>query len=360
MSESLGRTSIVALDKDRPNLIARIEGSGGGRTLLLNGHVDTKPIGDAAHLWTSDPLMPSVRDGKIFGLGTSDMKGAVAAMVYAAKALREAGVPLRGDVVLAFTADEEAGSTYGARFVAGLDDCRADACLIGEPSGWERDWQGLHLASRGVCCFRIRVHGTQMHSSLADRVPSTNASTRMARLLLRATDEIPLEFEPHRFGATPTINAGVLVSGGVAFGVFPGLAEFACDIRTLPAMTEASVKGAVRSWVKQLVEEDPSLEVDLEFEPGLDWIPGTEIDAGNSVVTPLRVAAERVLGACPPLSVFPGGTDSGWFELAGIPTVPSFGPGILTYCHGPNEFVSIRSIEEAARIYALTVLGYCA
>jgi acetylornithine deacetylase len=182
----------------------------------------------------------------------------------------------------------------------------------------------------------------------------------MAKLLLRAANEIVLEYEPHPFGAASTINVGVLVSGGVAFGVNPGLAEFACDIRTLPGMTENKVKDAIRSWVKQLAEEDPDLRVDLEFEPGLDWIPGTEIDADNALVLPLRTAAQRVLGECPPLSVFPGATDSPWYESAGIPTVPSFGPGILTYCHGPNEFVSIQSIEEAARIYALTALGFCA
>ncbi len=359
-SEALGNSNVISLDAKRPNLILRIAGSGGGRSLVLSGHVDTKPVGAARHLWMSDPLVPSLRQNRIYGLGTSDMKAAVAAMVYAAKALKEARVRLRGDVVLAFTADEEAGSNFGAKFVAGHPECRADACLIGEPSGWQRDWEGMHLASRGLCCFRVRVHGTQMHSSLADRVPSRNASTQMAKLLLRAADEIPLEYEPHPFGAVPAINAGVIVSGGVAFGVYPGLAEFACDVRTLPGMTENAVKDAVRAWVKRLREEDPTLQVDIEFEPGLDWIPGTEIDANHGLVLALRAASERVLGECPPLSVFPGATDSPWFEAAGIPSVPSFGPGILTYCHGPNEFVSVRSVEEAARIYAQTVLGFCA
>jgi acetylornithine deacetylase/succinyl-diaminopimelate desuccinylase family protein len=359
-SESLGQSTVISLDPDRPNLITRVAGSGGGPSLLLSGHVDTKPVGDARQLWASEPLVPTVRDGKIYGLGTSDMKAAVAAMVYATKALKNAGIKLRGDLVLAFTADEEAGSNFGAKFAAGHPECRADACLIGEPSGWQDDWQGMHLASRGLCCFRVRVHGTQMHSSLADRVPSKNASTQMAKLLLRVADELPLEYEPHPFGAVPAVNAGVIVSGGVTFGVYPGLAEFACDIRTLPGMTESAVKQAVRTWGQRLREEDPTLQIDIEFEPGLEWIPGTEIAADHALVLALGAASKRVLGECPPLSVFPGATDSPWFESAGIPTVPSFGPGILTYCHGPNEFVSIRSVEQAARIYAQTALGFCA
>jgi acetylornithine deacetylase/succinyl-diaminopimelate desuccinylase family protein len=358
-SKALGRSNVISCHAKRPNLITRIAGSGGGRTLLLSGHVDTKPVGDARNLWVTDPLVPSVREERIYGLGTSDMKAAIAAMVYAVEALKEAGVHLRGDVVLAFTADEEAGSTYGAKFVAGHPECRADACLIGEPSGWQRDWQGIHIACRGLCCFRVRVHGTQMHSSLADRVASSNASTQMARLLLRAADEIQLEYEPHPLGAVPTINAGVIVSGGVGFGIYPGLAEFGCEIRTLPGMTESAVKESVMTWVKRLSEEDSALQVDVEFEPGLGWIPGTEIDADHPLVLAVRAASERVLGVCPPLSVFPGGTDGPWFKAAGIPSVPSFGPGILTHCHGPNEFVSIRSVEDAARIYAQTVLAFC-
>jgi acetylornithine deacetylase/succinyl-diaminopimelate desuccinylase family protein len=359
-SASLGRSDVLALDPHRPNLVTRITGSGGGRSLLLNGHVDTKPVGDAAPLWKSNPLMPEIRDGKMYGLGTSDMKAGVAAMSHAALALEEAGVRLRGDLVLAFTADEEAGSNFGSRFVAGQPECRADACLIGEPSGWERDWQAIHLVSRGLCCFRIRVHGTQMHSSLADRVPSTNASVQMAKLLVRISDELPLEYEPHSLGGIrPSINAGVLVAGGVFFGVYPGLAEFACDIRTLPGMSEKAVKGAIRSWIERVESEDPSLRIDLEFEPGLDWIPATEIDPGHALVLAAQAAAVRVLGEPAPLSVFPGATDSPWYEAAGIPTIPSFGPGILTYCHGPNEFVTLRSVEEAARIYAHLAIGFC-
>jgi acetylornithine deacetylase len=111
------------------------------------------------------------------------MKGAIAAMAFAAVALRESGIGLAGNLVLAFVADEENRGTLGSKVLAPLLT-DVDACLIGEPSGWERDWQALHLVSRGVCCFRIRVRGTQMHSSLSDRMPSINASRRMADLLV--------------------------------------------------------------------------------------------------------------------------------------------------------------------------------
>lgn len=355
----LGDPYVLAADPHRPNLITRVAGSGGGRTLILNGHLDTKPVGDARALWLSDPLAPDVRDGYLYGLGSSDMKAAVAAMTFGMLAVRAAAGALAGDVVLAFAADEEAGGSLGSKFIAPRLQ-GADACLIGEPSGWESDWQGLHLVSRGVCGFRVRVRGTQMHSSLSDRLPSVNASVVMAELMRSLVDDLDLEFDAHPLdGSVPTLNVGVLVSGGVFFGVVPGLAEFACDLRTLPGMTHESVERSLRRWLEQQRERIPGLDAEVEFEPQLSWVPPAEIDAEHPLVSVTRSAAAEVLGVEPPLSVFPGGTDAPWFEAAGIPTIPSFGPGILTCAHGPNERVSVASIHQAARIYARTAAAFC-
>ncbi len=354
----LGEPEVLAAQPDRPNLITRLPGVGDGRTLVLNGHLDTKPVGDAAHLWESDPLSPQIRDGYLHGLGSSDMKAAVAAMVFGALAARTAAPPLAGDLVLAFVADEEAGGALGSRFVAPRL-LGADACLIGEPSGWEQDWQGLHLVSRGVCGFRVRIQGTQMHSSLSDRLPSVNASLVMADLMRSLADDLRLEFVPHPLdGSTPTLNVGVIVSGGVFFGVVPGSAEFACDLRTLPGMTLSSVERSLRAWLEERRRAMPGLQVELHFEPQLSWVPPAEISSEHPLVGAARRAAEEVLGVEPPLTVFPGGTDAPWFEAAGIPTIPSFGPGVLTCAHGPNERVSIESIHQAARIYARIAAGF--
>jgi acetylornithine deacetylase len=356
----LGGGEVYALEPDRPNLVVRVPGSGGGTTLMLNGHLDTKPVGDARPAWHSDPLTPELRDDRLYGLGSSDMKGAVAAMAFAAAALRAPGMPeLRGDLVLAFVADEEDGGGHGSKYLAPLLD-GVDACLIGEPSGWERNWQGLHLVSRGVCCFRVRVHGTQMHSSLSDRVESVNASRLMAELLVSLGDELELDYVPHLLdGSKPTLNVGVVVSGGVYFGVVPGLAEFGCDLRTLPGMTLDSVRAAVERWLERHRAELRNLEAELIFEPGLSWVPPAEIGADHALVQAAQAAAAEVLGASPPLLVFPGATDAPWFEAAGIPTIPSFGPGLLTNCHGPNEYVELESIHQAARMYARIAARYC-
>jgi acetylornithine deacetylase len=356
----LGDGEVLAAQPERPNLVTRLAGTGGGAALVLNGHLDTKPVGDARPEWHSDPLAPDVREGRLYGLGACDMKAAVAAMVFAAAALRATGTEMAGDLVLAFVADEEAGGNLGSKFLAPRLE-GVGACLIGEPSGWQHDWQGLHLVSRGLCCFRIRVHGTQMHSSLSDRMPSVNASRLMAELLVSIDDELELAFEPHPLGgATPTLNTGVLVDGGVFFGVVPGLAEFACDLRTLPGMTEADVHAALERWLDARRRATPGLDVEIEYEPGLSWIEPSEIDRDHALVLAAQSAAADVLGAAPPLSVFPGTTDAPWFDGAGIPTIPSLGPGLLTCCHGPNEYVDLESVHQAARMYAHIAARFCA
>jgi acetylornithine deacetylase/succinyl-diaminopimelate desuccinylase-like protein len=349
---------VVAAQSDRPNLVARLPGAGAGPTLMLNGHLDTKPVGDARELWRSDPLVPEVHDGRLFGLGSADMKAAVAAMVFAAAAVAATG-RLAGDLVLAFVADEEAGATQGAKFLAPRLE-GIDAVLVGEPSGWEHDWQGLHLVSRGLCCFRVNVRGTQMHSSLSDRMPSVNAAQAMASLMVGIADELELDFVPHPLGgAAPTLNVGVLAEAGVFFGVVPGHAQFACDLRTLPGMSEEQVRASIEAWLQSRRDADPTLDAGIEFEPGLEWIPPSEIEPGHPLVEAAQGAARRVLGDAPPLSVFPGTCDAPWFSAAGMPTIPSFGPGLLTCCHGPNEWVDLARVHEAARIYAHTAIGFC-
>ena len=355
----LGEIETFAASPERPNLVARMRGTGGGRALLLNGHLDTKPVGDARTQWQSDPHVPDYRDGRMYGLGTADMKGAVAAMVFAAAALRASGLQLSGDLVLGFSADEEAGASMGSRFLAPLLE-GVDACLIGEPSGWDRNWQGICVVCRGVCCFRIRVRGTQGHSSLTDLCPSVNASLQMAELLVAIKTGLSLDFPVHPLGgAEPTLNPGVLVSGGVYFGVVPGVAEFACDLRTVPGMTQDGVRTAIERWLDIRRQMTPGLDVEVEFEPGLGWVPPAEISLDHALVHVTQAAAAEVLGSAPPPVVFPGGTDAPWFENAGIPTIPSFGPGLLSCCHGPNEYVEIESVYQAARIYARIAARYC-
>jgi acetylornithine deacetylase/succinyl-diaminopimelate desuccinylase-like protein len=231
--------------------------------------------------------------------------------------------------------------------------------LIGEPSGWERDWQGIHLISRGLCAFQVRVTGTQMHSSLSDRMQSVNANVETARLILRLREDFAAAFPATgREGPAPTFNAAVTMRGGVFYGVVPGDATFGCDLRTVPGMSEASVRSFFDSWAAEQTRQGPAA-VSIEYDDVLHWIPSSQIDPEHDLVAAARRGCTAVLGQAPPSTAFPGATDAPWFDAVGIPTIPSLGPGILTHCHGPNEFVAADAVHEAARIYARIAISYC-
>lgn len=344
-----------AANEAQVNLIARIPGRGGGPTLMLNGHLDTKPPGEEND-WSTDPWTPTIRDGALIGLGSADMKGAVAAMVYAGLAVAE--IQPRGSLVLAFTADEETGGARGPEWLAAEGLLEADACVIGEPSGIRSEWEAIHLVSRGAAIVRVRVHGTQMHSSLSDRLDSVNASVQMARLMARLADEENrfLTFEPHPLVELgPTVNVGLTASSGLGYGIVPGHAEFMSDIRALPGMTAESIEADVRALLEQAASELPGLEADVEIEA---WTPPSEIPRDHPIVKALQSATADVLGRELPVGGFPGGTDAPHFERAGIATVPSFGPGLLTVTHRPNEWVAVDSLVKAAKMYALAAVNY--
>jgi acetylornithine deacetylase len=356
----LGEAVIAAKEPHRPNLILRLRGERPGPVLMLCGHSDTKPVGDRSQ-WNTDPLQPEFRDGKLFGLGSTDMKAAVAAMVYATAALKKCRASLAGDLLLVVNADEERSMKYGSEYLSTEYGIQADVALLGEPSGIAGpEFEFLHLLSRGVCCFRIRVHGTQMHSSLTDRLPSINANVKLAELLARLKRDLKLTYQPHPLCPSPTINLGVKIDGGVGYGVCPGIATFESDIRTLPGMTKEQMRMDLESCLDRIRRDDPDLNVELEFESHpLDWIPPTEVPAEHPYVQALLAAAEQVLGWRPRLSGFPGGTDAAKFQaIAGIPTIPSFGPGWLNLAHGPNECVGTEAIIQAAKMYALSAEMY--
>ena len=213
------RGAVVASEiPERPNVLYRLQGNGNGPTLLYVAHTDTKPVGDVRSQWKTDPFKATIKDGRLYGLGASDMKAAVAAFVYAAAALKDVA-PLEGSLLLALVADEEGGGRYGAHFLSTQYGLKADMGVIGEPPGVTREWEYIHLGCRGVCCFNIQVYGTQMHSSLSDRLPSVNASLKLAELMLLMSRDLKLNFTPHPLCPTGvTVNLGYVSKVGFTLG----------------------------------------------------------------------------------------------------------------------------------------------
>jgi acetylornithine deacetylase len=195
-----------------------------------------------------------------------------------------------------------------------------------------------------------------MHSSLSDRLPSVNATVQMARLIDRMDRELLGRLRRPAGAGTPTVNVGVMARAGVFYGVYPGEAEFACDIRTLPGMRRDQVEEDLERFLRSATADDPELDAELNLEI---WVPATEIEREHGLVSALREASGIVLGDERPVGVFPGATDAPFFQLtAGIPTVAAFGPGFLPRAHAPNESTPIAGILQAAELYALAARRY--
>jgi acetylornithine deacetylase/succinyl-diaminopimelate desuccinylase-like protein len=351
---------VLAEEPHRPNLIVRIDGALPGPHLALCGHLDTKPVGDAEAEWRTNPFVPTIEGDRLFGLGATDMKGACAAMVLAGAAFARLADRASGSLSLIFTADEEYGSRFGASYLVRSGALQVDAILLGEPAGVHEDWEAIRTISRGFSGFRVIVKGTQTHSSISDQLPTVNAVEAMANVLVTLRRELKFRYPDHPLcPAGPTINLGVKSIGGVGYGVLPGHAEFWCDIRTTPGMTQELLAEDLDVALERIRPSVPGAEVTWEFAPTLAWIAPTEVAADDPIVRAVEKAAADVLGAVPPQAAFPGATDAWPFQgQGGIPTLAAFGPGLLPLAHGPNEWVSILSLQQAPRIFVNAAIRY--
>jgi acetylornithine deacetylase len=174
---------------------------------------------------------------------------------------------------------------------------------------------------------------------------------------MRRAGQQLVTFAPHPLVPLgPTINLALVAAGGVGYGMVPAEAAFRSDVRCVPGMTRASVEADLAAFLEQARREQAGLDATLDF---WHWLPPCEIAPEHAVVRAIQAAAAGTLGAAPPLGSFPGGTDAPYLQLdAGIPTVPSFGPGLLTEAHRPNESISTQSLVEAAHMYADAALRF--
>ncbi len=334
----------------RPNQLIELSfGSSGGR-LLLCGHLDTKPVGEGR--WSTPPLTASQVGDELRGRGVVDMKGAIAAMLLSAADLA-ADPPPRGSLLLALVADEEDGARFGGRWLAENHPLTADAAVIGEPGGLFDDWDRLHLGSRGICNFDIEVTTDQGHSSLRDVFGMVSATEVAARLIVAIRDEFTPpcpEDQPWR----PTLTPGVVIEGGINYGVLPGFARVRSECRLVSGMTENEFVAALKAFVAARVPDGAEVAVTVR-----DWIDATRIESDHAVAVAARDALEHVVGVVPADDVFPATTDATWLAAMGVPTLPALGPGLLRHAHAVDERVGMVALRQARDLYTHLARRFC-
>ncbi|MBO0703009.1 MAG: ArgE/DapE family deacylase [Candidatus Dormibacteraeota bacterium] len=323
----------------RPSIVGVARGSGGGRTLLLDGHYDTVTLEG----YEGDPLAAARRDGRLYGRGAFDMKGGVAAMMVAAAAAREA--ELRGDLLVACVADEEYRS-IGTEEVA--RHFRADAAIVTEPTDHE-----LVVAHKGFAWFDLIVKGRSAHGSRPDLGIDAIAK---AGYVLVALDRLQKRLEAgpaHPRLGTGSIHAS-LIRGGQELSSYPSECRISIERRTVPGETAASVQAELEAMLAEIRAADATVEAAVV--PGLFRSP-FEVDVRSPIVEAVAEAARRRPGREPDLRTAPYWTDCAILADAGIPSV-LFGAG-GGGAHEAREWADEASVENLAEILRDVAVGFC-
>jgi acetylornithine deacetylase len=345
----------------RPQLAATLPGAGGGRSLLLNGHIDAVDV-EPREQWGSDPFVLSERDGYLYGRGANDMKGGIAAVVLGLEALRRAGVRLAGDVVVCTDTDEESSGAGGYACVQ--HGVRADAGIAAEATDFDA-W----VTCRGTVTPTIRVEGRAGHAEMPQPDwrdgGAVNAIEKVVPLLagIAALREEWKARADHRH---PLLAPGdivpTVIGGGTWMVTIPASCEVTCDITYLPGHVDGdgtgkAVEAEVVDRLTGAVAHDPWFaEHPLTFTWSEDVVPAEMPAAHPLVVTALEVAAG--LGH----EGRPAGLDS-WHDAAtftrgGTPTF-SFGPDGIGTAHAVDERVSVNGLVDFTTAVALTAMRWC-
>jgi acetylornithine deacetylase len=327
----------------RVSVVGRLPGSGGdgGRSLMLNAHVDTVGVEGM-----EDPFSGDVRGGRLYGRGAYDMKASLAACIAAARTVAESGIPLRGDLVVAAVADEEYGSLGTADLVT---HTLTDAAIVTEPTALE-----ICLAHKGYVWLKVETFGRAAHGSRFEQ--GVDANMRMGRVLtaLAGLEEELRARAPHPLVGPPSLHAALL-EGGTGLSTYAAKCRLQIERRTVPGEDEAQVLREVQSLLDGLSSSDPSFQARLE---SFFVRPPFEVARDADLVMRLADAATAVLGKEPRFVGDSPWMDSALLAGAGVETVV-FGPA-GTGAHAEEEWVDVESMERCAAVLAATAVSYCA
>jgi acetylornithine deacetylase len=351
-----GYIPVDGLDfRGRPNVVGIYRGTGGGRSLLFNGHVDTIPL-EPIQAWTHGPLSGEVHGGKIFGRGAADMKGGLAAMTMAVHILLEAGIRPRGDILLEYVVDEEltgygtlACILRGYRSDGGISLETSDLCV--QPACIGRLWFTVTLKGLAVSISR---HWEGVNA-IEEGMKIVTAIQQLEQMRW-ATLQHPLY--PDNRSALPCTVC--MFHAGTFPSAVPETAVLRGSLGVMPHEDVREVERQVSEQIRQVAEADPWLRSHpptVEFkEVGAD---GAEIPADHPIVRTVSAAFAAVTGAPPTITGRTGGADTRFLIKYGQTPTVIFGPGMTSEMHAMNESVPIANLLTATKTLALAIVNWC-
>lgn len=325
------KSKLSYASEGRPNILAKIKGKYPGPTFLYNGHLDVVPVGSG---WKVDPYGCEIKEGKLFGRGTADMKSGVSAMIYAAILLNRTK-NFFGEILLIFYVDEE-NINLGMRHLLKNENISADYAIISEPSDLN-----VCIAHKGVARYRIKTKGIAGHAAFIDNPKNAiNNMTKVLLSLINLSKVIKEKFHPILGNASLSITK---IWGGSAINIIPAECFIEIDRRTLPGETQ-------QSCLDEIKEALSNLNIDVDIDNYL-FIAASYIDQNNLFVKKLANTVEKVIDKSPLVTTFKATCEAPFLSIdKNIPTI-IFGPGSLKQAHIKDEFVEISQVLMATKVF---------
>jgi len=341
---------IDEVSPNRPNVIARLGGSGGGPSLAFNGHIDTVPPYGMLNAFSAVK-----RDGRIYGRGSADMKGALAAMMTAMAALKRSGFRLAGDVFFAATVGEETYSP-GAWHLAG-SGFAADFAIVGEPTGLQ-----VGVAHKGVAWYEAEFGGVSVHGSVPEQ--GVNAIYRASRWIDHIQDEyVPmLQSRSHPLLGSPTINIG-MIEGGTRPVIVPNRCVVRFERRLIPGETADTARDELLLTLEAVRRKHPGFEGDVRTMDNFHGVPHGPLQtpADGRLTQALIEAHASERGTDEP-PIGPVGlqfwTDGALLQAVCGETVVC-GPGHIGQAHSDEEYIDAEQLHRAYRMYVRAAIALC-
>jgi succinyl-diaminopimelate desuccinylase len=317
----------------------------------LSGHLDTVPAGRG---WTKDPWKPVLEDGKLYGLGVSDMKGGIASIIGVLRAFNALGLEVEGDLTFSFTPDEESGGMAGVGWLADQGLVQARYGIITEPSQPHL----VKIGHRGALWLEIETHGKTAHGSAPHRgvnafeklVSVAQGLQGLAARLQEKRSAAPTQADE---GAFPTMTIGGRVEAGVKTNVVPDYAVMTVDRRLILEESVEEAYGEIEGVIRELQKWDPQLEVSIKQTLGFR---GSAVAPDSVIAAAVAACHQEVYGQVPQKIMSPGFDDRHyWMHQAGIPIV-TYGPGLLKIAHAPDEHLYVDDLVQSTKVLALTTL----
>ena len=334
------KAKVDKIEAKRCNAVGALKGAGGGKSLMLNGHIDTVGY----DYMTIDPLKPVIKDGRMYGRGTFDMKGGLVASLAALKAVVDSGTQLKGDVVVAAVCDEEYASIGTERV---MEKTRVDAAIVGEPSALQ-----IERCHKGFAWIDVETKGLAAHGS-AWQV-GVDAIVEMGKVLT-SLEALGAKHQKrrHPLVGPASVHAGT-IKGGLELSTYPDKCLLQIERRLIPGEERKDVEEEMETLLKGIADKDPKFTASYEiiFYRGFMDVPET-----SDICQTIVACSKEAIKLTP---AFTGG--SGWLDTQiiwgkGIPAV-AYGPA-GDGAHAAVEWVDLDTVMDAARVQELVLRRFC-